>query len=99
MAESQKPIIDGWYEDLEGRAFKVVAIDEDAGTVEVQYFEGDIEEFDLDTWEQLELEPVATPEDWTGPFDDLIADDLGDTDRPMRPENWNGPADEMDLKD
>lgn len=95
-----KPRIDDWYEDAEdGRSFRIVAIDDDAATVEVQYFDGDVEEFDIDTWYQLDLSPVAEPEDWSGPFDDLEQDDLGETYRSNRPEDWNGPADEMDYED
>jgi hypothetical protein len=96
----RKPKIDNWYEDAEdGRSFRIVAIDEDDGTIEVQYFDGDVEEFDTDTWYQMDLTRVAEPEDWSGPFDDLEEDDRGETYRPARPEDWNGPADEMDYED
>ena len=100
MSIPRKPRVDDWYEDAEdGRSFRIVAIDEDEGTIEVQYFDGDVEEFDIDTWYQMNLTRVAEPEDWSGPFDDLEADDLSETYRPIRPEDWNGPADEMDYEE
>ena len=100
MSIPRKPKVDDWYEDAEdGRSFRIVAIDDDDGTIEVQYFDGDVEEFDTDSWYQMDLTRVAEPEDWSGPFDDLEEDDKGETYRAMRPEDWNGPADEMDYED
>ena len=72
------PIIGNWYRNEEtGNDFEVVALDEDAQTVEIQYFDGELEELDLDAWYELPLETIETPEDWSGPFDELEADDLG----------------------
>lgn len=92
---SFKPEADQWYEDADGQAFQVISVDADDGTVAVQYFDGDVEALDLETWYQLQPEPTAAPEDWSGPFDDLEADDFGDTETPYRPEDWNDPADEV----
>lgn len=92
---SFKPEPEQWCEDLDGRAFQVISADNDDGTVAVQYFDGDVEALDLATWYQLEPQPMAAPEDWSGPFDDLVADDFGDTEAPFRPEGWNDPADEI----
>lgn len=72
------PIIGNWYRNEEtGNDFEVVALDEDAQTVEIQYFDGELEELDLDAWYELPLEAIETPEDWSGPFDELEPDDLG----------------------
>jgi hypothetical protein len=91
MAEEYEPEIGNWYRNLDDdRLFEVVAYDVDDGTVEIQYFESEIEELDIDTWYELELIEEAAPEDWSGPFDDLIQDDMGDTEIPRRPEDWSG---------
>ena len=91
------PIIGNWYRNLEdNRLFEIVAMDEDDGTIEIQYFESEIEELDTDTWDELALELSAAPEDWTGPYDDLVSDDMGDTEEPQRPENWSDPMNEFD---
>lgn len=90
------PRIGCWYRDNRRRRFEVVAFDDETGLIEVQYFDGDVSELDLDIWGETVVEQIAAPEDWTGPFDDLEADDLGDTERPMRPQDWDGPWDELD---
>jgi len=88
-----------WFRDESGRVMQVILFDEDDGVVEVQLFEGEITEFDLQSWYELDLEPIEPPEDWSGPFDDLIEDDMGDTEKPMRPTDWDGPMDAIDLED
>lgn len=76
-----KPIIDQWYRHLDkGESFRVVAIDDDARTVEIQDFGGDVEEIDLEDWHVMAIEPIEPPEDWTAPMDDIERDDLGYTD-------------------
>ena len=72
------PIIGNWYRNQEtGNDFEVVALDEDAQTIEIQYFDGELEELDLDAWYELAIEAIEAPEDWSGPFDELESDDLG----------------------
>ncbi len=71
------PIIGSWYRNQEtGNDFEVVALDEDAQTIEIQYFDGEIEELDLDDWYELAIEAIETPEDSAGPFDEIVVDDL-----------------------
>lgn len=56
--------IGAWYRDIELDAlFEVVALDEVSRTVEVQYADGAIGEFDFESWQQLQLKPAAAPED------------------------------------
>ncbi len=68
-----KPVIGNWYRIQGSDSFEVVAFDEDDGTVELQYFDGTVEEMDLDDWlashESGALEEVEPPEDWTGSVD------------------------------
>jgi hypothetical protein len=79
------PVVGQWYEDYEGRAFEVVAIDEEENYIEIQYFGGDIDELDFDSWDSTVAQQVEQPEDWSGPYDDLERDDLGYTDMGTRP--------------
>ena len=44
------PVIGEWYRRTGGDSFEVVAIDPDDRTIEIQYFDGTIEEIDLDEW-------------------------------------------------
>ena len=73
-----EPNIGQWYQDLEGRSFEVVALDE--LDVEVQFYDGEVEEFDMDTWYLLDLHPTEAPKDWNGPFEDVNVEDVGDID-------------------
>lgn len=78
MNNDIEPAIGNWYQDLaDGATFQVVSTDEDEAMVELQYFDGDIEEVTLDEWRGMELEATDAPEDWSGPIDDLERDDQG----------------------
>jgi hypothetical protein len=74
-------------------------VDELGGTVEVQHYDGAIESIDIDNWFELDLIPHVAPEDWSGPFDDLTADDLDDTQAAMRPHEWGNPLDTLESDD
>ncbi len=86
------PVVSQWYQHLDkGQQFQVTAVDETEGTVEIQHFDGDVEEIELDEWYGLEIEPIEPPEDWTGPVDDVERDDLGYTETDMTGEDWEKP--------
>ena len=88
MTIDTDPIVEIWYQHLDkGDKFWVVAIDEDKELVEIQYFDGDLEEIDLDSWYEMEVESIAAPEDWTGPLDDMEDEDL-DAEINMKDDNW-----------
>jgi hypothetical protein len=70
---SPSPIVGEWYRRASGAPnaslFEVVAIDRDDGTIEVQHFDGTLEELELESWEEQEFEEAQPPEDWTGSVD------------------------------
>ena len=71
MARDYDPVQGKWYEDLEeNEVFKVLSVDPDQELVEVQYENGDIEEIDLDTWHELDLEQAEEPEGWASDDED-----------------------------
>lgn len=95
MPIEDTPIVSHWYRHRDkGTRFQVQAFDEEAGMVEVQHFDGDVEEMDLEEWYTLDIEPIEPPEDWTGPIDDVRHDDLGYTETDMSSEDWSKPLDE-----
>lgn len=97
MATELDPVVGNWYRDQESdRRFEVVALDEDDGTIEIQYFESELEGLDIDAWYEMDLELAAEPEDWSGPYDDLEKDDFGDTEDVTHPESWTSPMDEFE---
>jgi len=63
------PIVGNWYQCHEGPIFEVVAVDDDDHTIEVQHFDGTLEEFDEDGWVAMTLQEADAPEDWTGSLD------------------------------
>lgn len=96
MAIRTSPEVGQWYAQAgRGRLLQVVAYDEDAGLVELQDFDGDIDEVDLDTWRDLLLEPAEAPEDWTGPVDEVATDDLGYTATDVPARDWRAPLDDL----
>ncbi len=95
MAKSTDPIIAQWYHyPQKSEKFQVTAIDEQSDSVEIQYFDGNIDEFELATWYTLEIEPIETPEDWTGPLNNIEKDDLTPIGTEMQDEDWDAPYDE-----
>ena len=75
------PGIGDWYRLNGGALFEVVALDDDDGTVEIQYFDGTLEEMDIEDWdaqwEDGALETAEAPEDWTGSVDVESSDEDG----------------------
>jgi hypothetical protein len=78
-----RPDIGEWYRILDGDEFEVVAIDEDDGTIEVQYFDGTVAELEASDWDLQfsngDIEKVDAHEDGKGSadFDDDDAFALG----------------------
>ena len=63
------PVIGNWYRPPGGETFEVVAIDADDRTIEIQYFDGAVEELDLEDWLEEQIAVTEAPEDWTGSVD------------------------------
>lgn len=90
MSHRLQPIVGNWYAHRDkGDVFQVVAIDDHDGTIEIQEFDGGLDEVDLETWNAMPIEAAAPPEDWGGPLDDVEPDEFGYTDyeaaRPVEP--------------
>jgi hypothetical protein len=99
MLNRLKPVVGEWYRNEQGAVFEVVALEEDAGIIEIQHFDGAVEELDIDSWYSQMLTKSAEPEDWSGPFDDLVADDFGDTETSRHHDGDNNPLDTLDWKE
>lgn len=96
MSEDIDPVLQNWYRHLDkGQEFRVVAVDEDEGTVEIQYFDGDIEAMDLDAWYALDIETAEAPENWSGPVDIAEPDDLGEQVTDTDADDWCAPQREL----
>lgn len=90
----QEAAVGDWFTTpLREERFEIVAIDNDAATIEIQYYDGTVEEIDFESWPQLEAEAIDQPEDWTGAFD-ADREDLGDETAPML--SLSDPYDDID---
>ena len=96
MPNELDPQVDQWYAHLDkGQRFYVTAIDDENNTVEIQHFDGDIEEFSLDEWRDLEIELSVEPENWSGALDIAEQDDLGTGVTDTEPDDWDEPGEDF----
>ena len=91
------PSLDQWFRRPDGTLFKVVAVDEDDSTIEIQYFDGTIGEVELEAWAEQFLIEVAAPEDWSGSVD-MDPDDYVGTKEGEMPQGFHDPLELMDKK-
>ncbi|TAK53654.1 MAG: hypothetical protein EPO25_09800 [Gammaproteobacteria bacterium] len=90
MSRDHNPVPGKWYENLEdGEVFQVLSVDEDSELIELQYEDGDVEEVDHETWQELDLNLTEEPEGWTGGDDDPDDDE----------DDWDDDEDEDEDED
>jgi hypothetical protein len=68
-----QPSVGDWYRLRGGESFEIVALDVDDGTIDIQYYDGTLEEMELEDWEaqcaEGAMESAEAPEDWSGSVD------------------------------
>lgn len=97
---AKAPLIGEWYADQDTQQlFEIVVFDDQGLTVEVQFVDGEVSEFDIETWHSLNLELAAPPEDWSASyevsredidFNELSNDYLADPLATLEPESLLG---------
>ncbi len=93
-----RPEIGAWYQTPDGTLFEVVAWDPEEEVIEVQFFDGTVEEYDLDSWGELRPSDAEPPEDWSGSLD-VAGEDYGvDLDRPAG-ESHHNPIDDLEAEE
>lgn len=91
------PKVGKWYKDIQqGITFEVVAFDDVEQTVETQLLDGAVSEYDMETWEQLQLQYIEEPEDWRNAYE-LGDEDYLDPDDTIYPEDWNSPLNTIET--
>ncbi len=84
MGRDHDPVAGKWYLDLESdENFQVLSVDPDSEIIEIQHLDGDVEEVDMDSWAEMDLDPSEEPEGWSASSDDdddLDEDELDDED-------------------
>jgi hypothetical protein len=100
MGRDHNPVPGQWYESLEDEeTFQVLSIDEDSELIELQYEDGDVEEIDYETWQELDLDLTEEPEGWSGSDDDDEDDDEEEDDDDDDDDDWDDDDDEDDEDD
>jgi hypothetical protein len=98
VAREYEPVAGQWYENIdENESFRVLSVDEDSELIEIEYLDGDIEEIDLDTWQELDLDKIDQPEGWSAD-DDEDEDDEEDekAEKEDEDDDWDDDDDEDD---
>lgn len=94
-----EPMVGIWYQNYDkGQEFTVVAVDDLNELIEIQLFDGNLEEASLDSWYEMNLEIIEEPENWSGPVDYSEKDDLGGETSDTDMEDWNEPLEEITFK-
>lgn len=70
------PEIGNWYLASNRETFEVVACDLDEDSVSVQFFDGTVDEFDLESWREMVDKSASEPEDYSGSLD-MDPEDFG----------------------
>ena len=95
MPMEEEPVVGKVYEDADGVAFEILEFDEDDGTIEIQYEDGTVDEIDLDTWYDMDLQQVKTADK----SDDDIEDEEDDEEDEKKPKVAKDEDDEDDDYD
>ena len=95
MGDTYQPRLGDWYQSINGDKFEIVALDDDVATMEIQHFDGAIEEVDFDSWNEMEIIPIEPPEDWSGSLD-IEREDYGVDLELTAPNDHINPLDEVD---
>ena len=100
VAREYEPAVGQWYENIdENESFRVLSVDEDAELVELEYLDGDIEEIDLETWHELDLDKIDEPEGWAGSAEDDDEDEEEKDEKADLDETWDEDEDEDEDDD
>ncbi|MEZ5498711.1 MAG: DUF6763 family protein [Steroidobacteraceae bacterium] len=106
MSRDNDPVKGQWYENVEeDETFRVISVNEDDELVEIEYLDGEIEEIDLDSWHEMDLELTEEPEGWGEDDDeeedaDEDEDDEDDDDwEDDDDDDWDDDDDDLDDDD
>jgi len=87
VSRDYEPQAGQWYEDLETEeTFQVLTVDPDEELIRIQWPDREIQEIDLDQWNEMDLELAVPPEGWV---DDVEDDDEEDDDLDLEDEDWD----------
>ena len=89
-----KPEIGSWYRDIENCLFEVVALDESEGAIEVQYADGDVTEYDQESWGLLCVNLIPDPGVGIGYYEEVLDENI--LPEQMKPISWDNVISDVD---
>lgn len=79
MTTAQPPVVGRWYQRADRPLpFHVVATHASDQTVDVEYFDGTVDEWPLSHWHALDIQPSGAAPDASGALDDGTDDEGAD---------------------
>jgi hypothetical protein len=100
VSRDYEPTPGQWYENLEEEeSFRVLSVDEDSELIEIEYLDGDIEEIDIETWHEMDLDLTDEPEGWSDADEDEDDDEDDDEDEDEDDDDWDDDDDDDDFDD
>lgn len=88
------PEIGSWYRDIENCVFEVVALDDSEDTIEVQYVNGDVTEYDRESWDLLCVNLISNPGVGIDYYEEII--DENTFSEKMKPISWDNVVGDVD---
>lgn len=90
------PEIGLWYRDIQNRLFEVIALDsEDA--IEVQYYDGDVTEYDRESWDLLCVNVISDPGLSLDFYEVSPEDDENILSESLKPISWDNVVDDIEI--
>jgi hypothetical protein len=100
VSRDYEPVKGQWYENVEeDETFRVLSVDEDAELVEIEYLDGDIEEMDIDSWHEMDLERIEEPEGWAAAEEEGEEEDDDEDEDEDEDDDWDDDDEDDDDED
>jgi hypothetical protein len=76
VSRDYEPQAGQWYEDLDTEeTFQVLSVDPDEEIIRIQWPDREVQELDLDQWNEMDLELATPPEGWVDDEEEADEDD------------------------
>jgi hypothetical protein len=96
VSRDYEPVVGQWYENAEeDEQFRVLTVNEDDELVEIEYLDGDVEELDMESWQEMDLDKIDEPEGWSESEDEEDDEDEDEDED----DDWDDDEDEDDDED
>lgn len=101
MSRDYEPQAGQWYEDLDTEeTFQVLSVDPDEEIVRIQWPDREVQDLDLDAWNEMDLELASSPEGWVDDEESEDEDDEDDVDdEDDEDEDWDDEDEDEDDDD